>query len=74
MMRAPIVWQQNAALVQSDEGCSERQKLLDIIMDMLWILQRNKVLTSGFVTEIAMHILLHSKVRESAILPRGAAP
>ncbi|CAL8470323.1 g9865 [Coccomyxa elongata] len=42
--------------VEEDRG--HRQRLLDIIIDALWILKRNKLLTSGFVYSIAVHMMM----------------
>ncbi len=36
-----------------------------MILDGLWILQRNKLLTSGFVYQIALYLLLNRKVRRA---------
>lgn len=45
-------------LVQVEEDRSHRQQLLDIIIDALWVLKRNKLLTSGLVYIIALHMMM----------------
>ena len=55
--------------MQVERGASHRQLLLDIIIDALWILKRNKLLTSGLVLGIALQILMTTKVCTSTTSP-----